>query len=144
MIISALLAIIPSQAGQSVTGRVLEILAESGGKRAVVVLDVFQILSNRHPLFGMPMLARRNEEAVYVVIPSTVSGQSLLLLLCSEWNDVSGHRVHLQCAARLPACKMHSIGQTAIDTRASRIWFIHILYQTQSDPTFCHQHPCIS
>lgn len=73
--ISASFISIPSQAGKSVTGRILEILAESGGKRAVVVLDTFQILSNRHEVFGMPMLARRQEDTLYIVIPSTVCKQ---------------------------------------------------------------------
>ncbi len=66
------------QASQSVTGRVLQILAKSGDKHAVVVLDVFYILSSRHEIFGMPMLARRHGEAISVVIPSVVRD-----ILCS-------------------------------------------------------------
>ncbi len=54
------------------TGRILDILAESEGKRAVVVLDLFHVLDTRHDIFGMPMLARRHAEAVYLIIPSTV------------------------------------------------------------------------
>ena len=74
----------------------MEILAESAGKRAVVVLDIFQILSDRHEVFGMPMLGRRHEEAVYVVVPSTVSIQCLLLRLIMILNNIPGHRIHLQ------------------------------------------------
>jgi len=54
------------------TGRIVEILADISGKRAMVVIDIFQVLSTRHNVFGMPMLARRNDEITYVVIPSMV------------------------------------------------------------------------
>ena len=72
----------------------MEILAESAGKRAVVVLDIFQILSDRHEVFGMPMLGRRHEEAVYIVVPSTVSIHCLLRLNITL-NNVLGHRIHV-------------------------------------------------
>ncbi len=61
-----------SQHNDLVTGRIVEILANSTGKRALVILDLFHVLSERHGIFGMPMLARRNEETTYVVIPATV------------------------------------------------------------------------
>ncbi|KAF8959102.1 hypothetical protein BDZ97DRAFT_2045777 [Flammula alnicola] len=64
----------PFNAKQSVTGCIVEILAESEGKRAVIVLDVFEIRRTRHEIFGMPMLARRHEETIYAVIPSTDIG----------------------------------------------------------------------
>ena len=54
------------------TGRISDILADSEGERAVVVLDLFHVLDTRHDIFGMPMLARRHTEAVYLIIPSTV------------------------------------------------------------------------
>ena len=47
-------------------------MAEPEGKRAVVVLDVFDVRHTRHEIYGMPMLARRHEETVYAVIPSAV------------------------------------------------------------------------
>ena len=72
----------------------MDILAEYAGKRALVVLDLFQILRNRHEIFGMPMLGRRNEEAVYVLIPSTVSVQCLLRPIM-VLNNIPGHRIHL-------------------------------------------------
>jgi len=74
------------QAKQSVTGRIVEILAESEGKRAVVVLDIFEVRSTRHEIFGMPMLAQRHEETIYAVIPSTVciSPWSLYLIIRSK------------------------------------------------------------
>ncbi len=45
------------------------------------MLDLFQILSDRHEIFGMPMLGRRHDEAVYAVVPSTVSIQWSLRLI---------------------------------------------------------------
>ncbi len=61
-----------SQHKDLITGRIVEILANSTGKRALIILDMFHVLSERHKIFGMPMLARRNEETTYVVIPATV------------------------------------------------------------------------
>ena len=61
-----------SQHNDLITGRIVEILANSTGKRALVILDIFHVLSERHEIFGMPMLARRNEETTYVAIPATV------------------------------------------------------------------------
>jgi hypothetical protein len=58
--------------GGVITGQIVEILADITGKRAVVVLDVFEVLSTRHEVFGMPMLARQHNETTYLVIPSTV------------------------------------------------------------------------
>jgi hypothetical protein len=56
-----------------VTGRIIEILADGAtGNRAIIVLDVFQVLTSRHEVFGMPMLARRHGETTYIIIPSTV------------------------------------------------------------------------
>ena len=61
------------QANKVVTGRIVEILANEKGDRAVVALDIFEILSTRHSTFGMPMLAQRYGEITRIVIPSTVS-----------------------------------------------------------------------
>ncbi|PPQ93847.1 hypothetical protein CVT25_013556 [Psilocybe cyanescens] len=54
-----------------VTGRIVGILANMTSDRAMIILDIFEILSTRHNIFGMPMLARRHEESTYVAIPST-------------------------------------------------------------------------
>ncbi|KJA24001.1 hypothetical protein HYPSUDRAFT_1078326 [Hypholoma sublateritium FD-334 SS-4] len=56
---------------ESVTGRIIEILADSAEEHAVVILDLFVVLGSRHTMFGMPMLARRQNEKTYAVIPST-------------------------------------------------------------------------
>jgi hypothetical protein len=60
------------QEKESVTGRIIEVLAQSTGKYAVVILDLFTVLGSRHEILGMPMLARCQEEKTYAVIPSTV------------------------------------------------------------------------
>lgn len=60
------------QQNKLVTGRIIEILADEASKCAVVAVDIFQILSSRHVTFGMPMLARSNDETSRIVIPSTV------------------------------------------------------------------------
>ncbi|KAF8914285.1 hypothetical protein CPB84DRAFT_1811643 [Gymnopilus junonius] len=54
-----------------ITGRIVEILANIEGDHAVVILENFKILSNRHDTFGMPMLAHPYEEPSYTVISST-------------------------------------------------------------------------
>ncbi|KIJ94946.1 hypothetical protein K443DRAFT_639947 [Laccaria amethystina LaAM-08-1] len=59
----------PFNRTQSITGRIVEIVAEPEGKRTVVILDVFDVRRTRHEIYGMPMLARRHEETVYAVIP---------------------------------------------------------------------------
>ena len=59
----------------------MEILAESRGQRAVIVLDIFEVRSTRHEIFGMPMLARRHDEEIYAVIPSTVC-------IFSSWSHI--------------------------------------------------------
>ena len=64
---------------ETITGRIVEILTNPAESRAVVVIDVFQVLSTRHNIFGMPMLARRNSEITYIAISSTV--RNLLYLL---------------------------------------------------------------
>ncbi|KJA24844.1 hypothetical protein HYPSUDRAFT_135587 [Hypholoma sublateritium FD-334 SS-4] len=56
---------------ESITGRIIEILVDSTGRRAIIILDVFIVLSTRHETFGMPMLARRQNEKTYAIIPST-------------------------------------------------------------------------
>ncbi|KAJ7021232.1 hypothetical protein C8F04DRAFT_1273994 [Mycena alexandri] len=55
--------------GEIITGRIDTIL-EDGQGTAVVVLDVFQVLDTRHDVFGMPILARRQGEASFIIVPS--------------------------------------------------------------------------
>ena len=60
------------QEDKLITGRIIEILADEASQCAVVAIDIFQILSSRHVTFGMPMLARSNDERSRIVIPSAV------------------------------------------------------------------------
>ena len=57
---------------ETITGRIVEILTNTLENRVIVVIDVFQVLSSRHHIFGMPMLARHNDEITYIAIFSTV------------------------------------------------------------------------
>ncbi|KAF8153401.1 hypothetical protein B0H34DRAFT_754825 [Crassisporium funariophilum] len=53
-----------------VVGRIIEIIQAITGGLAIVILDVFQISGTRHELFGMPVLARRHDEAEVLAVPS--------------------------------------------------------------------------
>ncbi|KAJ7715958.1 hypothetical protein B0H16DRAFT_1667025 [Mycena metata] len=55
--------------GELITGRIDTILDDGQGT-AVIVLDVFQVLETRHDVFGMPVLARRQGEASFIIVPS--------------------------------------------------------------------------
>ena len=65
---------------QSITGRIVEILAESGGKCAVIVLYIFKVCSTQHEIF-MPMLAQCHHEEIYAIISSTVC-------IFSSWSHI--------------------------------------------------------
>ena len=60
--------------GTSIYGRVVEILApsETNTGLAVAVLDAFDLKAARHPIFGMPVLARSVGQASYIVVPVKV------------------------------------------------------------------------
>ena len=64
-----------------ITGRIVELLASTTSHRAVIVLDLFQVSTTCHEVFGMPMLTRRHGEPTYIIIPSTVCffGSSIVL-----------------------------------------------------------------
>ncbi|KAJ6563158.1 hypothetical protein B0H10DRAFT_2169224 [Mycena sp. CBHHK59/15] len=50
------------------TGRVAEILADNTGS-AIVILELFQVLSTRDETFGMPVLVRRDAEITFSITP---------------------------------------------------------------------------
>ncbi|KAJ7726809.1 hypothetical protein DFH07DRAFT_945958, partial [Mycena maculata] len=52
-----------------ITGRIDAILDDGKGA-AVIILDVFQVSDSRHNIFGMPMLARRQSETMFLIVPS--------------------------------------------------------------------------
>ncbi|KAF8918214.1 hypothetical protein CPB85DRAFT_1471943, partial [Mucidula mucida] len=60
--------------GAVVIGRIVSILlpekSSADMKDGIVVLDVFQVSSERDQMFGMPILTRRHEEKSYYIIQS--------------------------------------------------------------------------
>ena len=86
------------QTTETITGRIVEILAHSAGNRAVVIIDIFQVLSARHDIFGMPMLARRNDEITYIAISSAVRIFLYFLHLISSLYAI-GYKLFIQCTA---------------------------------------------
>lgn len=51
-----------------ITGRIAEILQDSMNSDAFIVLDIYHTSSERHHVFGMPVLARRfGEKSMRVV-----------------------------------------------------------------------------
>lgn len=60
--------------GESIYGRITEILttSETDAGLAVAVLDVFDLKAARHPVFGMPVLARSSGRATYIIVPVKV------------------------------------------------------------------------
>ncbi|KAJ7239672.1 hypothetical protein C8J57DRAFT_1564739 [Mycena rebaudengoi] len=53
-----------------ISGRITEILCAVSDLSVVVLLEVFQVLSSRDPVYGMPVLVRRNSETTLMIIPS--------------------------------------------------------------------------
>jgi len=70
----ALTVMSTQDSGKTIYGRVTEILtiSETDTSLAVVVLDVFDLKAARHPLFGMPVLARSSGQATYIIVSVTV------------------------------------------------------------------------
>jgi hypothetical protein len=60
--------------GKIIYGRVTEILATSEAEAdlAVVVIDIFDLKAARHPVFGMPVLARSAGKPTYIIVPVKV------------------------------------------------------------------------
>ena len=55
-----------------ITGRIHNIL-EDPRASAVIILDIFQVSEERHEIFGMPTLTRRQSETSLVIVPAVVS-----------------------------------------------------------------------
>ncbi|KAJ7906752.1 hypothetical protein B0H13DRAFT_2233563 [Mycena leptocephala] len=55
--------------GEIIVGRIDSIL-DNGSGGAVVILDVFHVSDTRHAIFGMPVLARRQSEITYLIVPA--------------------------------------------------------------------------
>jgi hypothetical protein len=63
------------ESGRSIYGRITEILAASeanANSLAVAVLDVFDLKAARHPVLGMPVLARSSGQASHAIVPVKV------------------------------------------------------------------------
>lgn len=56
-----------------VAGRITHILKDGKRPSAFIILDVFQISSVRDEYFGMPVLMRRFDETILLMIPTQVS-----------------------------------------------------------------------
>ncbi|KAJ6480198.1 hypothetical protein C8R45DRAFT_1100787 [Mycena sanguinolenta] len=52
-----------------ICGRVADILSNQSGT-AIVIIKLFQLLGMRHPLYGMPILARREGETTFSTLPA--------------------------------------------------------------------------
>jgi hypothetical protein len=66
---------------ESVVGRIDSILAMESDNHAIVVLEMFQVSSERHPVWDMPTLVQRHSEISYLIIPSTVSLHNIRKML---------------------------------------------------------------
>ncbi|KAJ7195190.1 hypothetical protein GGX14DRAFT_537297 [Mycena pura] len=59
-----------------ICGRIVDVLCNSGSGKsneAIVILELFQLLGARHPLYGMPVLSRRDGEATFTIVPAKAS-----------------------------------------------------------------------
>ncbi|KAJ7854678.1 hypothetical protein B0H14DRAFT_3085480 [Mycena olivaceomarginata] len=52
-----------------ITGRINNILEDINGL-AIIVLDKFQVSTERHEIFGMPVLTRRQSERTLIIVPT--------------------------------------------------------------------------
>ncbi|KAJ7688946.1 hypothetical protein B0H14DRAFT_3668449 [Mycena olivaceomarginata] len=52
----------------TISGRISEILTNDA-RATIVVLELFQVLSVRDPLYGMPVLVRRDSEVTFNIVP---------------------------------------------------------------------------
>ncbi|KAJ7040964.1 hypothetical protein C8F04DRAFT_1230647 [Mycena alexandri] len=55
--------------GGTIVGRIDDILDDGIGP-PIIILDVFQVSDERHEIFGMPVLTRRQSETTYLIIPT--------------------------------------------------------------------------
>ncbi|KAL1939056.1 hypothetical protein VTO73DRAFT_10316 [Trametes versicolor] len=54
-----------------VMGRIQELLADPEAEKVIAILDVFEVASTRHSIFGMPWLVRRHDEPSYVIVDAS-------------------------------------------------------------------------
>ncbi|KAJ7275955.1 hypothetical protein C8J57DRAFT_1466570 [Mycena rebaudengoi] len=56
-------------------GRISDILHAVSGSSVIVVIEQFQVLSSRDPVYGMPVLVRRDGETSYIIVPAKCNVQ---------------------------------------------------------------------
>jgi hypothetical protein len=56
----------------TISWRISDILWAVSSSSVLVVVEIFQVLSNRDPVYGMPVLVRRNSETTFMIIPAKV------------------------------------------------------------------------
>jgi hypothetical protein len=59
-----------------ISGRISDILVNPD-KGILVILELFQILSSRDEVYGMPVLVRRDSEVTYSIVPAKVGNNVL-------------------------------------------------------------------
>ena len=64
--------------GKTVVGQIIEILARA--RSAIVSLDIYQVASTRHEIFGMPTLSCRYDKTSILILPAIVSSIRLFAL----------------------------------------------------------------
>ncbi|KAJ7280031.1 hypothetical protein C8J57DRAFT_1712078 [Mycena rebaudengoi] len=61
------------ETGFTRAGRISDILHAVSGSSVIVVIEQFQVLSSRDPVYGMPVLVRRDGETSYIIVPAKTS-----------------------------------------------------------------------
>ena len=62
----------PPEMGATICGRIVELLAPTEHvTKGIAVIEVYQMLEERHPIFGMPRLAKATADGKSLVIVST-------------------------------------------------------------------------
>jgi len=69
---------IPIMQSGPVVGQIIEILARAGS--AIVSLNIYQVASTQHNIFGMPTLGRRHDKISILILPAIVSSVYLLVM----------------------------------------------------------------
>jgi hypothetical protein len=59
-----------------ITGQIKEIVQDVGAEDSFVLLDIFQVMTVRHELFGMPVLSRGRDEVSLVLVRSKVKSHA--------------------------------------------------------------------
>jgi hypothetical protein len=73
--------------------------SETNDSLAVAVLDVFNLKAARHPVFGMPVLARLSGWASYIIV----------LIKVGPFTEGHGHIENLILVRMSNSCSMHSM-----------------------------------